>query len=132
MNRCSVRVPHTRIVSRTGQRLNFGVQLIGIALSELLHCLDAEQVKVLAHGFADVAQSGELVDRLFHGDKFLRRLVAHSFDVVTIGVQHECAVVIGMVVRPHAGAAVVATACCDSCFIKRIDQAAIGDPEGDV
>ena len=47
--------------------------------------------------------------------------MAHGLDVVAIGVEHERAIVVGVVVRTHARRAVVAAARGDRRAIERID-----------
>src|SRR5690606_25378999 len=58
--------------------------------------------------------------------------VADRFDVVAVGVQHEGAVVIGMIMGPQARCAVVAAARGKSFAMEGIDQCARGNRERDM
>lgn len=49
------------------------------------------------------------------------------FDIVTVRVEDERAVVLGMIVRAQTGFAVVAPACRDTGGVKCIDERAIVD-----
>jgi hypothetical protein len=52
--------------------------------------------------------------------------VAHGFDVVAVGVEHEGAVVMRVVVRPQPGRTVVGTAGGQRCGMEGIDRGAVG------
>src|SRR6516162_8689008 len=58
--------------------------------------------------------------------------MTHHFDVVTVGVEHEGAVVVGVVVRARTGRAVIAPAGCECRGVERIDQRTLADAERDV
>src|SRR5690242_5654617 len=58
--------------------------------------------------------------------------MADGFDVVTVGVEYEGAVVVRMIVGTDSGRAVVATACGDRRLVERIDRSAGAGLERDV
>jgi diguanylate cyclase (GGDEF)-like protein len=60
------------------------------------------------------------------------RLVAAGLDVVSVGVMHEGAVVVGVVVRTQPRRAVVFAACRNRCGIKGIDERAVLCPKREV
>src|SRR5206468_10368882 len=62
----------------------------------------------------------------------LRRRMTHRLDVVTVRIEHERAVVVGMVVHPQPRSAVVAASCGDRRAVKRIDLCARIGAKGDV
>src|SRR5262249_44718548 len=58
--------------------------------------------------------------------------VANGFDVMSVGIEHEGAVVIGVVMRTQPGAAVVAPAGSYGGGVERVHQGAAGDAKSDV
>ena len=58
--------------------------------------------------------------------------MAYHFNVVTVEIEHEGAVVVRVVVRPRAGRAVVAAAGAERRGVEGIHQRARLDPEGHV
>jgi len=58
--------------------------------------------------------------------------MAHSLNVVTVRVQHERGVVVGMIMRPQSGRAVVAATCRECGAVKRIDGLAAAGRNRDV
>ena len=58
--------------------------------------------------------------------------VANRFDVMSVGIEHEGAVVMGVVMRTQPGAAVVAPAGSYGGSVERVDQGATGDAKSDV
>ena len=61
-----------------------------------------------------------------------RRPAANRLDVGAVGIEHESAVVVWMILRAQAGGAVVTPARADGGVIKRIDQGAARNPKRDV
>jgi hypothetical protein len=53
-------------------------------------------------------------------------------DTVTIGIQHEGAVIVGVIVRPQAGRAVVAPAARKRGRVKGVDRGAVGSAKADM
>src|SRR5258708_23587431 len=53
------------------------------------------------------------------------RRVTDSLDVVTVGIEHERAVIVGMIMRADAGRAIVAPACRDGGLVERVDRGAV-------
>src|SRR6516162_8125844 len=47
--------------------------------------------------------------------------VAHRFDIVSIRIEHEGAIITGVIMRAEPGGAIVASACGKRCVIKCID-----------
>jgi len=58
------------------------------------------------------------------GELSLRR-VAHRFDVVAIGIEHEGAVLTGMIVGADAGRAIIASARGHRRLVEGVDRGAI-------
>src|ERR1700745_1999146 len=56
--------------------------------------------------------------------RYLTRM-ANRFDIVAVGIEHECAVVVGMIMRADARRAVVAATCPERGFVEGIDCRAV-------
>src|SRR6266700_2879751 len=54
-----------------------------------------------------------------------RRRVAHGLDIVAVAIEHEGAVVTGVIMRADAGRAVVATARRESFLVESVDRGAV-------
>ncbi len=58
--------------------------------------------------------------------------MTNYFNVMVIGIEHEGAVVVGVIMRSRPGCAVVAPSGRKCARVKGIHQRALGDAEGDV
>ena len=58
--------------------------------------------------------------------------MADGFDVVAVVVEHKCAVVLLVIVRPHARGAVVGSAGGEAGRVECVDGLAVACPEGNV
>jgi hypothetical protein len=58
--------------------------------------------------------------------------VKDSFYVVPIGIEDECGVVLGVIVRSQPGSSVVDPSCLDGCGVERINRFAVWRGERDV
>ena len=52
------------------------------------------------------------------------RSMAHRLDAVSVGIQHKCAVVVGVILRPKTGRAVVTSAFGERRRVKLLDGTA--------
>jgi hypothetical protein len=66
------------------------------------------------------------------GDRTSAIAVKDSFYIVPIGVENECGVVRGVIVRPQARLPVVDPSCLDGSGVERINGGAVGRRERDV
>jgi hypothetical protein len=55
----------------------------------------------------------------------LRGTVANHFDIVPVGIEDECTVIVLMVMRPQTGLAVVTTSSSQTCCMEAIDRSSI-------
>ena len=58
--------------------------------------------------------------------------MAHRLDVVAVGIEDECRVIIGVIVRPQAGSAIVSPAGPKCGNVESVDTRAVGRGDGDV
>ena len=58
--------------------------------------------------------------------------MADCLDAMTVGIQHEGAVVVGVIVRPQPGRAIVAPSSGKSRHMKGVDCRALGSAEADM
>ncbi len=75
---------------------------------------------------------GEGGERSEPGEGLLRWGVADGLDIVAVAIEHERAVIIGMIMRPEARRSVVLPARCERCAIEGIYLRARARGEGDV
>src|ERR1700730_6826131 len=65
-------------------------------------------------------------------DHWARRRMAHRLDTMTVGIQHKGAVIVGVILRPNPGRAIVAPASGKRRQVKGVDRRAIGSAEADM
>lgn len=58
--------------------------------------------------------------------------MTNRLDAMTVGIQHESAVVVGVILRPKPGRAVVAPPGRERCHVKSVNRGAVGSEEADV
>src|SRR5258708_2261236 len=60
------------------------------------------------------------------------RRVTDRLDAMTVGIQHERAVIVGVIVRPKPRRAIVASPTRKRCRVKGIDRGAVGSAKADM